>query len=488
MIWHYSPAMSYTASLLTRHNVIIYRDRRLATRSTGLMRFLGYLFWKRQRRSAAMAWVGPEELARVIDKPHPKQMQRYLDALESARLPLVEYRSKTRGAWRLALSPHQMGIDRNDEELLAWLEFDPARMSAMQPARLDGMAGPLRQALITDALFAEQGVEDEAAVGALDTYRTLQALPGANAILKASMMQRLCQVHRQRSDFAAWEKELASLEDLLAGTERLGGDFAIRVRLQRMFLRYTEGREDEARHVLERIDPDTIRDAFTLGRYHNAMGLALMRRMEKACASDACPTCPLFLALGHFSQALGYALAVNDHAGLEGICFNIGNALYACLRHAPGEAGSDELRNAAEWIGLCEMICHRFGVGGASRWSRLVLADMALHGDIAFKEMNCWTGGLYASYGSLEVLLQNTMAEATDCANRLEQAEACRLLALLHVRKNDGVRAHWYREEAIAIYRELGRTDKIAQLMTMFSADLATRRNQKGKTEGPDRQ
>lgn len=479
--WHDSRAMTQAASLLTHHNVIIYRDRRLATRSQRLMRFVGYLWWKRRHQPAGSAWVGPEELARVIDKQHPKQMQRYLDALEGARLPLVEYRSKTRGAWRLAIHPRQVGIDRNEEELLAWLDFDPARMSAMPPARLDGMAASLRRVLITDALFAEQGIEDGAADEALDTYRSLQTAPGATAILKASMAQRLCQVHRQRSDYVGWERELTSLEALLTGTERVGGDFAVRVLLQRMFLRYNQGRADEARHILERIDPDSIQDAFTLGRYHNAMGLAMMRRMKEACDTENCESCPLYVALGHFSQALGHALAVNDHAGLEGICFNTGNALYGCLRHAPQRDDPERLREAAEWIGLCEMICHRFGVGGASQWSRLVLADMALRGDVGFDELNRWVGGLYTAYGSLETLLQQTMGEATDCANRLEQAEACRLLAQLHGMRNDGVRAQWYREEAIAICRELGRTDKITQLLDSSPTSMTKTTKPNGK-------
>lgn len=454
--------MKPTVNLITRHNIIAYHGQRLVTRSSRLMRFVGYLWWKRSQHPRA-AWVGPEELVRVIDAPSPKQMQRYVDALESAHMPLVEYRSKTRGAWRLALHPRLVAIDREGEELLAWLGFDPARMGAAEPPpRLDEMARHLRQALLTDALHAEQGIEDDEMEKAFHAYRALYSLPGTSAPLKASLIQRICQLHRQRSDFAAWERELTTLEALVSSGELGGADFAARLRLQRMFLCYDKGNREAAYHILERINPGEIHDAFTLGRYYNAMGLAVLHHLKDRCRTVAGV---LHDGLAHFSQALGYALSVNDYAGLESICFNIGNAIFRCARQAPERDDGKRMREAAAWIGLCELVCHRFGVGGASQWSRLVLADMALHEGWEFEAINECVGGVYATLGSIEALLQASLNSAVACANRLEQAEACRLLVLLHDRKRNVARAGWYREEAIAIYRELGRTDKIARLL-----------------------
>jgi len=472
------PAMKPSVSLITRHNVIVHRGQRLVTRSPHLMRFVGYLWWKRSQHPGA-AWVGPDELVRVIDKPSPKQMQRYVDTLESARVPLVEYRSKTRGAWRLALHPRQVALDREGDELLAWLDFDPVRMQvAEKPSQMEDIAKNLRQALQTDALYAEQGIEDDEIENALAAYRALYSLPGTSAPLKASLIQRVCQLHRQRNDFAAWERELAELENLLSGGELGGADFATRLRLQRMFLRYDEGKRQEAYHILERINPNEIRDAFTLGRYYNAMGLAALHRLKETCQETencaAAAKCALHDGLGHFSQALGYALSVNDHAGLESICFNIGNALFRCVRQAPERDDGRRLREAASWIGLCEMVCHRFGVGGSAQWSKLVMADMALQAGWGFGTINEFVGGVYASLGSLENLLQSCLNSAVTRANRLEQAEACRLLARLHNQKKDVVRVGWYREEAIAIYRELGRDDKIASLIDETTGAMPT--------------
>ena len=65
--------MSHTISLLTRQNVIVHRHGRLVTRSPMLMRFVSYLWWKRQHHPTA-SWVGVDELVRVIVRPQPKQM------------------------------------------------------------------------------------------------------------------------------------------------------------------------------------------------------------------------------------------------------------------------------------------------------------------------------------------------------------------------------------------------------------------------------
>ena len=472
--------MTDAISLLTRHNVIIHRDRRLATRSAGLMRFVGYLWWKRHNHPKA-SWVTTEELARVLDRPGPKQMQRYVDAMESACLPLIEYRSKTRGAWRLSVASHRMHVDREGDEFLAWLGFDPARMPDSDPASavsppMGELAVNLSNVLMADALFAEHGLDEGEARSAQATYRALLDTPGATMPMKAGVMQRLCLLHRLRNDFDAWEHGLAEMEALLNDGELLGADFSARMRLSRFFLRYDEGRIQESLYLLERIDPAQISDAFTLGRYWNAMGMAVLHMLRQEQEPPGGASCAqagsrLNACLGHFRQALGYALTVNDYAGLEGMCFNIGNALQEAVRLAPGEEDDLRLQEATRWIGLCEMVCYRFGVGGSSQWSRLVLADMALRQGWSFGEMNRLAGGIYGRFGDLEHMLKDTLAHSAGCANRLEQAECCRLLAKLHRQCSEDSRAARYFEDAMVIYRDLGRKDKISAMLLSLSND-----------------
>jgi tetratricopeptide (TPR) repeat protein len=466
LFWQTMP----NAYLLTRQNVLTFRDRRLATRSVGLLRFVAYLWWKREYYPNA-CWVGPEELLRILEHPSPKQMQRYVDMLDSAQMPLIEYRSKTTGPWRLALPAKQLEIDINAEALTNWLNFDPARMDTAQAnLQMGELEANLREALLVDAIHAEQGVDSQDGHQAVAAYRTLLNMPGTSDVMKASLLQRLCLLHRQWQDFSAWKEDLARLDDLLSQGILNQGDFDARRRLLQMFLLYDEGRREDACHLLERIDPSEIRDVYTLGRYHNAMGLAATWRLDKSCSlkTSGChgaeSACGLNAALDHYSKALGYALAVNDYAGLEGISFNIGNVLRRCLDGSKDIDDDAHLHDAARWIGLCEMICHRFGVGGATQGSRLILVDLAFQRNLDFATVNRWVGGVYSNYVDFPGLLMNTLADTVRRNHRLEQAECCQLLTRYYEQCAEFSRAVWYREEAIAIYRELGRNDKVAAL------------------------
>lgn len=466
------------AHLFTIENIVVYRDRRLATRSVGLLRFIAYLWWKREHHPNAY-WVGQEELIRILEHPSPKQMQRYVDMLDSARIPLIEYRNKTTGPWRLALPAKQLEIDRKAEDLSAWLNFDPARAhTEVATLQMGALETNLREALLVDAAHAEQGVNNQDADKAVAAYRVLLDMPGTPDVMKASLLQRLCLLHRQWQDFPAWRGDLSRLDKLLASGTLRQGDFEARRRLLQMFLLYDEGKKQDACHVLERIDPAGINDVFTLGRYHNAKGLAAAWQLDSHCTAktSGCQStgagCGLNAALDHFTKALGYALAVNDYAGMEGICFNIGNMLCRCMHDLGDIADDTRLHEAARWIGLCEMICHRFGVGGSTQGSRLILVDLALHGNLDFATVNQWVGGVYSNYVDILGLLMNTLADAVRRNHRQEQAECCQLLTRHHEQCAEFSRAAWYREEAIAIYRDLGRKDKVAELKSSTPSKL----------------
>jgi len=57
------------------------------------------MVWWCRRQSPKGGWGGREDLIRVLPNTRAKQMQRYLDKLESARFMSSEYRSKTRNVW-----------------------------------------------------------------------------------------------------------------------------------------------------------------------------------------------------------------------------------------------------------------------------------------------------------------------------------------------------------------------------------------------------
>ena len=408
---------------------------------------------------------------RVLPNTHAKQMQRYLDKLESARIMLVEYRSKTRGAWRLALLPQQVKVDREEADLLPYLGFRPHESNAGPLIDVKKLAISLRQVLISDALYAEHGLNATEMEVAEAAYRSIVKEPKASPQMRVGIKLRLCALYRQRNDFDAWRQEILAMEKLINNGKLENADVAARLDLQRMLLAHDTGQYEAAYHILERIDVSEIQDSFTLGHYWNAMGLAMLNRSVANCNPAGCHfrvekrPCHIGLALEYLSIALNHSLVVNDYGNLEEICFNIGNAMQCSSLALQQPEGELQAAAAAQWIGLCEMIRHRFGVGGASQRARITLAEISVNHEWDFARLNYWVGGLYQGFGNLEGLLQATLDDAIRRNNRLEQAECCRLLARYHDGQPDGTyRAAWYREEAIVIYRDFGRADKVAAL------------------------
>jgi len=461
-----------TTALLTRQNVIEHAGRRLASRSPHLLRVLAYLWWKRLRQPAA-AWVGVDELSRVIDAPSPKLMQRLVDRLAAARLPLLDFRHKTVGPWRLAMSPAKVMVDRDELELVDWLGFQPLTPSVGSLDRLclNELAENLRAVVHSDAMVIEQGFEGQSATERwLAAYRRMQSCASAPVALRAAISLRLCLLHRQRNDFAAWERELRDLAALAQPGERLPADFAARLHLQWALLHFDRCQTVRAWHRLERIDAGEIHDVFTLGRFFNARGLIALqllrheappaRGASKAWAAES--EARLTAILADFRLAIGYALAVNDYVALEGICYNLGCALRWAARQGPTAAAADlRLTEAADWLILCETICLRFGVGNGAQWSRLALVDIALQLGWTMDELQRRSQGALVGFSTVQELLLAILANCVERQSRLEQAETCRLLWRDHA---DYPKVNCFYDEAERLYRELGRQDKIAEL------------------------
>jgi len=84
---------------------ITFRHRSHRSNSSGLLVFLQLLKEKHPN------WVDFPTIEKTLPGISPRQMARFIDVLEQANFPLVSYETKTRGRYRLAVLPDELGLN-----------------------------------------------------------------------------------------------------------------------------------------------------------------------------------------------------------------------------------------------------------------------------------------------------------------------------------------------------------------------------------------
>lgn len=120
--------MTVSVEILTRSNTIVCGDHRFSTRSKGIIAFVCLLLWKK-RIQPESAWVGIYELSHILPTTYGRQMLRYIDTLADIGFPM-EYESKTRGRYRLALPPEQVKVDVDEDVLERIIGIAPGASTA----------------------------------------------------------------------------------------------------------------------------------------------------------------------------------------------------------------------------------------------------------------------------------------------------------------------------------------------------------------------
>lgn len=464
---------------------LVLGSKRLRTRSSGLIKFVAFLAWR--SRKAASSWVGLSELGPILGAIHPRQVQRFLDTLNDAALPIVDFESRTRGRWRLTQSVMEVSFDLDEDALR--LYFNQKQLEIVGPEidrnwlqfndRLLLMMGGI---LSFDHDF--HGGELAAARN-VARWCANDEVAGAHADLAAIALFRVAQCCSQESLFDEAKAALRALEGMVSqGKVHIPG-LAERALLLKAKIFLNQGKIIEANSILESLNLKNCQDAFTLGRYYNMKGLLGYKKLqlaqnieENVPSSEIIPWPQVLEILGYYRQAIIFETAVSDYQGTQSTAFNIGNLLLFAYRRRAAPDPDLVLERGIGWIAQCEIICNKFGVGGDSIWSRLALIDIALLPGVGFERMNHATGNLYKSVSKLRELAEEALAETRRMKNRLEEAEALRLLAAI-VEHSDVPLAMCYLGTALDTWNELGRTDKIREIQKMI-VRLGERKKRRG--------
>lgn len=474
--------MTFPVEILTRQNAIISDQRRLDTRSKGVVAFTCLLLWKK-RTQPGSAWVGIEELRTVLPSVHGRQLQRHIDALAGIDFP-VEYESKTRGRYRLTLPAEQVRVDVDENALAAFIGLRAERAPARkQPAATGMFPGDLADNRRLLDSFSRLNLADsqyhDGSLGAdaNQAYHLyLRESESAPPELRAIALLRLARTCRRLSRHDEAMAALRRMEKLLrdSGTQPAG--LEMKLQLCRAMAHFDQGRIVQAAAIAAKLDMRACADASTLGEYHNLMGLLAHRELRARRSTPANPapeqeaySALLEIAAHHFRLSLTHHIGVSDYQAMQATSFNLGNLfLFAWMERLPEREDEPFLELGVKWVAQCEFICNKFGVGMDSVWSRIVLIKTALQSNLGLDSLNGLTGGLFRNHAGLEDLAWATLTEIEVIGNRMEQAELQGLLAQLALARGDAVQAKTCRERALALYNEMKRPDLIQAMKRDF--------------------
>lgn len=435
---------------------------------------------RKQRAQPNAPWIGIEELRESLPSVHGKQMQRFIDALADIQFP-IEYESKTRGRYRLAVPVDlvRFDVDENGLEKFIGARAKPSVGGGIETTTLAGESDLLLASLgrinLADSQYHD-GNLDNGANPAHEIWRW--EIETAQPAFKAIALLKFARVCRRLHRYGEAQEALRGLRKMVRSGEIARGTLEHKAQLSLAMLRYDQGRVDETRAIVEKLDMRACTDDCALGEYYNLMGLLAGHELRACCQAaidsgippepDVLPAL-LEIAAHYYCQALTIIVGTNDYQAMQSTCFNLGN-IYLCAYRAqlPMPERGRLLDQGIRWVAQCEFICSKFGVGMDSVWSRIVLLKAALDGGLKLGDLNRLTDGKFKNHVDLDDMALTTLVETARIGNRLEQASTLAILAELARRKGDVGSVGNYRQQALEIYRKLNRPDLIRQLKSDF--------------------
>jgi len=453
--------------------------RVLSTRSRALLVFACCLV-RKQRIQPNAPWVGIEELRGSLPSVHGKQMQRFVDALTEIQFP-IEYESKTRGRYRLAVPAEQVlfDVDENGLEKFIGARALPSVVASagktLPSGESDLLLASLGRISLADSQYHD-GNLDNGSNHAYEIWR--REAETAQPEFKAIALLKFARVCRRLHRYNEAQAALRSLCKMVRSGEVARSTLEYKAQLCLAMLRYDQGRIDEARAITEKLDMRACADDSALGEYYNLMGLLAgydMRTRHQAAIDSCVPPeadelpALLEIAAHYYRQALTMIASTNDYQAMQSTCFNLGNIyLHAYRAQFPMPDREGLLDQGIRWVAQCEFICSKFGVGMDSVWGRIVLLKAALDGGLGLGDLNRLTDGMFKNYIDLDDMALAVLVETARVGNRLEQAATLMILAEIARRKGDVNGVGNYRQQALEIYRKLSRADLIRQLKKDF--------------------
>lgn len=441
---------------------LLYQEHPHHFRSPGLSSFL------RALQTAYPDWVDLAGIRTHLPNAGPRQLARYVDLLESAGLRVVDYETKTRGRYRLAVAPDTLAFDKP-------LQPAPDREAASPPpgqsihGSLDDyiddnwVAWVIALFYATLALHEGTLAEEHGVHGYLDAAEAAASRlsPWAGSVVYVRRAQVLTRQSRYR-EAAHWLRRVETA--VRDGTAHPAA--ASLAHLTRAKIRYDQGRYGEAEGLLAH----PVRDEGGIHHPHRLNMLALLNGQKFLRASESDAPAFLFQALFQLAQATGYVfLSQGDTSLLDALCFNFGNNLLRGINRGALPASCAD--SAMQWLAANQLVCRKLGVGEDSVLADVLLIDIGLqYGYSVQRWPKLLTQGLRVA-GDLEQLLARSLKQARKTGNRLEIAQVLRRRIHL-VASCEHARAAYF--EAFSLFSDLGRKDEIFRLAEDWQSRFGT--------------
>lgn len=476
--------MTVSVEILTRSNTIVCGDHRLSTRSKGVIALVCLLLWKK-RTQPESAWVGIYELRHILPTTYGRQMLRYIDTLADIGFPM-EYESKTRGRYRLALPPERVKVDVDEgmlERIIGIVPSAPAAAPFALVGGRDNLPGSLRILESFSRLNLAQSQFYDGNLGGEANHAYHLFLCESETAPPEWRGIALLQLAKTSRRLNRYDEALAALRRLFK-LLRSGGapGLAIKAALCKAMVHFDQGHIAQMTNLIKKLDMSGCSDSSTLGEYYNLKGLLAyydIQQCREVAAKVAAPSAQdiyavplkiippadpdayrvlLEITAHYYHEALVLHAGTGDYNAMQHACFNLGDLfLYALINGIlPQE---DALELGMKWMAQCEFISHKFGVGMDSVQSRIVLIKTAMQCGFGMAELNAFTNGMFRNHASLEELARATLATSQAIGDRLEQAQVFEILMRLALQRGDRPYAETCRSNMLKIYRDLKRAD-----------------------------
>lgn len=432
---------------------LLYHEHAYTFRSPGLFLFLRIL------KDAAPDWVELAAIEARLPGIHPRQLARFVELLEAAGLPLVNYETKTRGRFRLAVEPDAIAFSGEQVSLPAAIpgasaSFTPATDTPLAVYQ-DAAWVTWVVALIHSNLALHEG-ELSGNNGALAHLDTAEAATPALPSWTASVVQvrRAALLARE----ARYREAISCLRRVDTAVRQGHAHPAAKVQAQliRAKMCYDQARYAEAERFLG------LASGPTLCHHPHSLNMQalLTGRNFLSAAEPEAPTL-LLRTLATLAEAMGYVfLGHGDFSLLDGLCYNFANNLLRGIKR--GVVAAEAADTVMQWLAANMLVCRKMGVGEDSVLANLLLIDVGLDNGCSVKEWPHLLRCEMKASGDLGGLLTKALAQARQAGNRLEIAQCLRRQVRLATSPDVAKRAYF---EAVELFGDQGRQDLI-EVMT----------------------
>ncbi len=435
---------------------LLYQGKSYSFRSAGLARFIRILAAASDQGEAG--WVSLADLQSHMPALSPRQLGRFVDMLAEEDLPLIEYETKTRGRYRLAVAPGAIALRGLGGETKSAEVHERGDASAMQALPVYARAAwgtwvlglsHAYLALLNGQITGEQGALhylETAAQGANELP------PGPDSVVLVYRAHSLVRASRYREAL-----HLLRRAETLARQGVAHPSVSVRAQLIRSKILYDQGRIDQAARRLH---------ALTTAPFTRSHPQLLNMRAliaGKTAQRESSPSDGAVLlgeALHSLLEAVGgIFLGDGDAALLDGLTYNYANNL---LRGVQKSWLPDECAGiAVQWLAINLLLCRKLGIGDDTHLANLLLIDAMLDYRVSADGWHPILRQGLRFIDDPEEFLETTLIQSREVGNRLEMAHC--LQRLMRVSEDSG-RAWAAYIEAAGLYDTLGRTDSLAEM------------------------